>query len=322
MPSPLLLGFLFTLNFVASVVLGVMAFGDVPLLHLVWQVTHQLLEGELVDTELDAALIQAYPSDVMFVTIVSSLRNLLILPYLAWLARDGFQPQLFTAVTLCSSLTVAIGVELLARVDATVLKPYVMYVLIGTASVLGAMSLRKLAKQPIDSSKDDDRGKLGPAATVVTTGIIVGAAASALISGIGTGLIGIGGPPVLFFILYQQLPPQMVRGTYPAASCVVAVVRASYTAYRGQYHAVLWRYYAASCVGGLIGIGVGNMFGAKLEQWVFNVGVVCILFMTGVSMSVVTIEKLTAALSVVFLYIAFAIQLVKAAAARRTGFAV
>ena len=301
MPSFLLLGFLFTINFVASVVLGVMAFGDVPLLHLVWQVTQQLLEGELVHTEQDAPLIEAYPNDVMFVTVLSSLRNLLILPYLAYLARDGFQPQLFSGVVLCQCLTVAVGIELLARVDASTLKPIIMYALIGSAAIVAFTSLRRLQKSPM---------QLTPTvAPVVTSGIMIGGCVSALIAGIGNGMMGISSPAVLIFILWQQLPPQLVRGTYPAANAVVGVVRAAYTAYKGQYHSELWVYYSVSCVAAVLGIAAGNLVGRKLEQWIFNIGVVVILFLTGVSMSAVTVEKLGGALSLVFLYVAFAVHL-------------
>ena len=312
MASFLLLGFLFVINFLASIVLGVMAFGDVPLLHLVWQVTQQLLEGELVSTDKDAALIEAYPNDVMFVTVLSSLRNLFTVPYLAYLARDGFQPALFSVVTLCQCLTVAIGVELLARMDAAVLKPYLVVGLVAGAAILACMSLTRLTRElpaPVAHKLADDA--LYSRAVLVTTGVLIGAAVSALISGIATGLVGIGGPPILIFILYQQLPPQLVRGTYPAAAAVVAIVRAAYSAYKGQYHAELWQYYTVSCVAAVLGIGVGNLAGRKLEQWVFNIGVVCILFLTGVSMSQVTVEKLTSALSAVCLYIAVAVHLAK-----------
>lgn len=321
MPSIALLSFLFLVNFVASIVLGVLAFGDAVVFHLLWQVTQQAVGGSIIGDE-DAALFQFHKSDVQIVTILSSVRAFIVSVALGLLAREGFQRDLFLMVAVAESCTVVIGVELLSVLDPTVLKPTFMIVLFITAAAFAAYSLRRLhsaavssplSKSALEGEGFGSGGGSNAAADStpfrLTFGVCAGAVGSAMVAGVGAGLLGVGAPPVMAFILYYRLPPQVVRGTYPAAHAVVSVIRTGYAWARGQYHSELWEYYVIVVIGAVVGVFVGNRFGRTITQTKFYIYIVILMFMAGVSMSEVTVPRLILAAAVCGGYVLYSLHL-------------
>jgi len=104
------------------------------------------------------------------------------------------------------------------------------------------------------------------------------------LSGLMTTLAGIGGPPMMIFILLYEMPMNMTRFTFPVGTLIGAFFRLFYSLYSGVLPFHLWPFYLPAVVTGLIGINIGVGIGNVLSPSMFSATIFCLLILAGTVM--------------------------------------
>lgn len=294
--------FFYFLSAVGSVVQGVTGFGDAIVLLIGWSMalsTTTSGSGGWANTILGANVVET-------LSLISSLRSVAGQPVLAYLARSGFSKELFLRLCPAQCIGVLIGATLLdvaplhfikIALGVTFILAAVAYILMKVREYHLKEKIRRLDRR-ISGGLDSDDSPTSQSPRSTTTTIVSPsiaalylnedgtltssvknwAVAVAFLGGIGGGLVGVGGPPLMLFILWFQLPSTLVKGTLPASSWVSAVMRVVYALYLDKFDARLWLLYLHVTVGGLIGIVMGFRIGRHITELMYSVFVVCLLF--------------------------------------------
>lgn len=102
--------------------------------------------------------------------------------------------------------------------------------------------------------------------------------------GIMTTLTGIGGPPMMLFVLLYEVPMNMTRFSIPFGTITGATIRLVFSIYSGLLPARLWPYFIPAIIAGIVGIKVGVGIGNVLTPSMFAATIFCLLLLAGIVM--------------------------------------
>ena len=297
--------FMYCLSALASVVQGISGFGDAIVLHLGWNIAttnFPTLHGTIIGA-----------NDVRLISQLMSFRNITLQGCLAYMAKEGFSKKLFKIICPIHCITVIVGSELLQYVKDEILKPILgsVFLVIGAVFVLvklrlALMECHRQRKCAGDDKSDDalEPQRVVPTSTYLDaegelqTVVKCAAAIAGAVAGLGQGLSGVGGPPLMIFVLWFQLPPMMVRATIPLSFLSAGLIQFTYGIVRSQYNWAMWLVYIHVVVGGLMGLLLGNHIGRRISGPMFTVFLLSLLFLACLSLLEVHIYVLMIATGV------------------------
>jgi uncharacterized membrane protein YfcA len=308
--------FFYFLSAVASLVHGISGFGDAIILHMGWNIA-VALKPELQDTILGT-------KNVELIAILVSLRVVFVGGALTYMTRAGFSKAIFLRFMPAECIGVLLGAWIGSWTDDAVLKPLlgVVFLLCGVfyLAVKGKQYYARQGQQEEEQQQTKERSEVAavsvespteaqpempPGAVVAEMPVVVvkeaipqhldaegnihprilqGAIFFGGVAGLGLGMTGVGGPAMMLFVLWYELPPAVARGTIPAATLVAGGFRLVYTQVTGGYHYEAWLLYAAVLVGGLMGLFVGNEIGRRMTEIVFTFFLQSLLLLACISM--------------------------------------
>ena len=104
------------------------------------------------------------------------------------------------------------------------------------------------------------------------------------LTGIMTTLSGIGGPPMMIFILLYEIPMHLTRFMFPIGTLIGAFIRLVVSLYSGVMPLEHWPFFLPGLVFGLIGIRVGMLIGNVLSPSMYSATIFCLLILAGIVM--------------------------------------
>ena len=104
------------------------------------------------------------------------------------------------------------------------------------------------------------------------------------LTGIMTTLSGIGGPPMMVFILLYEIPMQLTRFMFPIGTLLGAVVRLVVSLCTGVMPLEHWPFFLPGLIFGLIGLRVGIRIGNVLSPSMYSATIFSLLILAGIVM--------------------------------------
>ena len=283
--------FFYALSALSSVVQGISGFGDAIILHLGWNIA-VFFKPELHNTILGTR-------DVELIAIMMSLRSVCLQSILAYMTRDGLSYTLCLRMVPSQCIAIVLGSWLLTFMSDDLLKSLLGGIFLLCAAIYVGAKLknyyhqkqRKERSSAITTNQPD--GGANPSqeqpdhldadgnikARVLHVAIFAGA-----LAGLGQGLTGAGGPALMLFVLWYDLPPKLARGTIPLSNFASGCFRFAYTQYTGAYNWDAWLCYGALISGGFIGLLAGNEIGQRISDRMFTVFLLSLLFLACITM--------------------------------------
>ena len=292
---------LFVINFVASIVTGMTSFGDAILLHVFWEACTYLAPDTMHDTSLGV-------DDIKTITEIMYIRNIVFAPILVYFTyKDGgtFSKTMFLMMAVPSLVFGIFGAFLLGVVDEDVLR-FVFGVssLVFGAVYAGARMYYSCfpkdgaSRMPKLSDAYDADGR-------IRLRIKVGGGIAACAAGLMGSLTGVGGPPLIIFILVLNVPSQITRVNYSASGYPAVIARFLMAIFSNLLRADRIIFYATSLAGGGAGLALGIFIGRVIGPTTFSTVVFCLLMLAATVMitssAMILMSLMVSCLVVVFI---------------------
>jgi len=195
-------------------------------------------------------------------------------PQLALWNRNGVMCwPMWCMLTLSGLIFGVLGTVSLHSISANVLKQFFGWLCVASAVVFAVVKLRRSTfPVPVEQSL--------PLTTVLAS-LVAGC-----LAGVFGSLTGVGGPPLMIFVLYYSIPSALIKLTYPASGTVVAWARFAVAFWNGDFAAngFAGLDYAGVIAGGWIGLFLGHRIGRRIGEQTFAVMFLSFLFVAAIGM--------------------------------------
>lgn len=278
------IGFLILINYVASIVQGLTAFGDAIVLHILWHAAASVTDDYLHRTALG-------DNDVKIITVLMYSRTIVLNLVMVLLSiRSGatFVPKQLLALACIPSVVMSyVGESLLEYLPKETLTQYFGIACLSFAVAYAVVKVVKWNQQrqlpPTESlttvAVTDDSG---PDYMSVKVQLATGLASAC--AGLAGGLTGVGGPPWMILILAFELPAAHVRLLFPLSSLPSVYSRYVLAVRGGLITRDILPFHGAGVIFGFLGVLTGNYFGKRVGPKTFNAVVLTLLSLAALMM--------------------------------------
>lgn len=237
-------------SYVASIFQGVFTFGDAIFFHVVWHTLSLLAPDFLSHTP--------YGSEYLLgATMMLSVRSGINQPYFCYKSWKYRCPKLLWVSIPTTTVCALLGTYVLYETQATgTWLHYFLGFSYGSMALAFAVLTTKRAMRneaagvvKMSLQNDDEWNVTKP--QLFMFGV------SCCLGGFLSGLVNVGGPPMMLMALYLDLPHRVIRGTTPFVFCTSLTTRFLVLLFAGAYKPEAWMLYAAILLGSFAGLLVG-----------------------------------------------------------------
>jgi uncharacterized membrane protein YfcA len=303
----LFIGFI---SYIAAILQGVVTFGDAIVIHLAWRVAVLVAPTVMMSTPYGT-------NHLVAVSLTLSVRALFVQPVFCWRSREYLNWPLLKVMLPIQLVMIVLGAIVLERFHNTSWLGPLLGVSLGVFAIgFGVVSARQLVKNRqmgivVHKSHHD---------FVITRSHQWWMAIASIVSGVMSGIVGIGGPALMVAAVVNDMPQPVLRGAFPFCWAASFVVRDAWSLANGEYLFDAWMLFAAAGIGSIAGLLWGIEIGARLPHDIFIFSACWIMFFGGVSLADLSGVWILITMACCFLSFA-ALRMLGPAASKPTGIA-